>query len=240
MKRKIRYILITKTVPEHSKRDNTLYTCSIGISPELGLIRLYPLPPTGMHKYGIYELEVERNKRDSRQSSWKLSSYSRKEEWTNFNEDLKYIGQSNEIEIGRYLANYIYPSISKLNELRLSIGVIDVTDFLAYWDINKTFINSCQVGMFEDVELAWFTNYTKSTKEKDLRIKFKDGDGLHNIQYNEWHYYLGQDKYGASAEILNPLNNKKRNLLLIGNMLQFQNTWIGLGKFKGSVQQSLF
>ena len=89
---KIRYALICKTIPEHSKKDDTLYTCSIGISPELGLIRIYPLPPVGMDKWGIYELEVERNKRDSRTESWKLSSYSRKDGWTGFTKDVKKIG----------------------------------------------------------------------------------------------------------------------------------------------------
>lgn len=240
MKRKIRYILITKTVPEWSKRDNTLYTCSIGISPELGLIRLYPLPPTGMHKYGIYELEVQKNKRDSRSRSWQITSYSRKEEWTDFGEDVKYIGQSTEQYVGEYLTNYISNSISELNNNHDSIGILDVEKFKAYWDVNKNFINNCQVGMFEDVELAWFTSYTKDSKQKDLRIKFFDSDGEHNLQFNEWHYFEGQRNYGAIPKLLNPLNNNKRNLLLIGNQLQHQNNWMGLGKFIGTSQIPLF
>lgn len=239
MKRKIKYILITKTVPEWSKRDNTLYTCSIGISPELGLIRLYPLPPTGMSKYGIYQLEVQKNKRDTRDGSWQITSYSRKEEWTNFGNDVKYLGQSNENYVGEYLMNHVYNSVSELNKLRKSIGVINVIGFKAWWDTNKTFISSQQIGLFEDVELGWHTSYTKDTKEKDLRIKYVDADGEHNTQFNEWHYYEGQRQFGAKPELLEPLNNKKRNLLLIGNMLQFQNTWIGLGKFKGG-QKLLF
>ena len=242
MKRKIKYILITKTVPEWSKRDNTLYTCSIGLSPELGLIRLYPLPPTGMNKYGIYELFVEKNKRDHRIASWKLSSYSRKEEWTTFGDDLNYLGQSNEKYVGEWLNRYVSPSISTLNKLKQSVGVLDIDPvyFHAFWDTNKSFINSCQIGMFEDVELSWFASYTKSTKEKDLRIRFRDMDGMHNLQFNEWHFYEGQRMFGAKPEILDPINSKKRNLLLIGNQLQYQNNWMGLGKFAGSKNMLLF
>lgn len=242
MRRKIRYLLITKTVPEWSKRDKTLYTCSIGISPELGLIRLYPLPPVGMDKYGIYELEVEKNKRDPRNESWKITSYARKEEWTNFDRDIKYCGRSSEAYVGEYLNNHISNSISELNMKRKSIGVLKVNKFKAEWDINKNFVDSCQGTLFDDVggvELGWHTSYTKDTKEKDLRVKFYDADGFHNIQFNEWHYYEGQRMFGAKKELLNPLNSEKRNLLLIGNMLQYQNSWIGLGKFIGTRQMKL-
>ena len=235
IKRKIRFTLITKTVPEWSKRDKTLYTCSIGISPELGLIRLYPLPPTGMEKYGVYELEVQKNKRDCRSESWKITSYARHEEWTNFTDDIKYIGKSDEYNVGEYLKKYVSKSISDLNKNKKSIGVLCVDEFRADWDINNSFIDNSQIGLFadvgEDVELAWHVDYTKNSKEKDLRIVFRDEDGLHNLQYNEWHYYEGQRLYGAKQNLLDPLNNKNRKLLLIGNMLQFQNNWMGLGKF---------
>lgn len=243
MKRKIRYCLITKTVPEWSKRDGTLYTCSIGISPELGLIRLYPLPPTGMEKYGIYELEIERNKRDSRQESWKITSYARKEGWTNFSDDVKLVGYSNETYVSEYLQNFISPSIADLNEKRKSIGVLNVPDSIAKWDENKKFVDSMQGTLFDDVggiELGWHTSYTKDTKEKELRIIFKDMDGLHNLQFNEWHYYEGQRLFGAKKELLTPLNDKKRTLLLIGNMHSYRNNWIGLGKFMMCKNLSLF
>jgi len=240
MKRKIRYLLITKTVPEWSKRDQIPYTCSLGISPELGLIRIYPLPMSGMDKYGIYELEVEKNKWDSRNASWKLASYARKDGWIGVSKDVKFIGKSNETYVGEYLSNYIYPSISELNKQRKSIGVLDVSEFTAKWDVNSRFIDNCQIGMFEDVELADYVKYTKDSKQKDLRIIFRDGDGEHNLQMNEWHYFEGQRQFGALPKLLEPLNRKDRNLLLIGNQLQYQNNWMGLGKFKSTIQVQLF
>ena len=103
------------------------------------------------------------------------------------------------------------------------------------YDAGPSNVNVADVG--EDVELSWHVDYTKKSLEKDLRIVFADEDGKHNLQYNEWHYYEGQRLYGAKQSILDPLNNNDRNLLLIGNMLQFQNNWIGLGKFKGSPNQ---
>lgn len=240
-KRIIDYLLITKTVPEWSKRDETLYTCSLGISPQLGLIRLYPLPPTGMDKYGVYRLEVEKNKRDSRNESWKITSYARHEGWTNLGDDVKLIGYKDEFYVGEYLSKFISCSVSNLNKQRRSIGVLKVDRFKAFWDVNKNFFNDKQIGLFadvgEDVEVSKHINYTKETKEKECRIKFFDQDGEHNIQYNEWHYYEGQRNYGALPRLLDPLNNKERDILLVGNMLQYQNNWIGLGKFKGYTNQ---
>lgn len=229
---RIRYCLLVKTVPEYSKRDGTLYTCSIGISPELGLIRIYPLPPTGMKKWGIYELEVERNKRDSRKESWKLSSYSRKDNWTGFTQDVKYIRDANKNKVLSYLSNYIAPSISYLNEQRKSIGLIKANSLHGYWDANNKFINTKQIGMFEDVELAWFASYTKSTKQKESRVKFIDQDGQHDLQLNEWGLYEYQRKFGAKKEAFRFINGKTDSYLMVGNMHNYRSTWIGMSVFQ--------
>ena len=53
---KIEYIVIAKTIPEISKKDGREYSCTVGYSPELGFIRVYPVPLTGFkiwHKYII-------------------------------------------------------------------------------------------------------------------------------------------------------------------------------------------
>lgn len=231
-KQKINYCLLAKTVPEYSKRDNTVYTCSIGYSPQLGLMRLYPLPPKGMKKWGIYEVEVERNKRDSRVESWKLSSMTRKNNWANFGEDLKHIGTAKPEKVLPLLLPSVSPSISQLNEDRKSIGLVSIGDQYRFkWQANDKFINTTQIGMFEDVELADFTKYTKHTKDKESRVIFKDGDGKHDLQFNEWGIYEFQRKFGAKPEAFRFLVGKKDQYLLIGNMLQYRRNWIGLSLF---------
>jgi hypothetical protein len=235
---KIRYCLLVKTIPEYSKRDGTLYTCSIGLSPELGLIRIYPLPPTGMKKWGIYELDVERNKRDSRKESWKLSSYSRKENWTSFTDDVMFLRMANKSKVLSYLANYISPSISELNKERKSIGLIKADHIYGYWDVNKKFVNTSQVGMFEDVELAWFASYTKTTKQKESRVKFIDADGKHDLQLNEWGLYEYQRKFGAKEDAFRFINKGNSNYLMVGNMHNYRSTWIGMTTFNLNVEES--
>ena len=227
---KIKYVVLAKSIPEYNKREGLCYTCSLGYSPELGLIRVYPLPIVAMHKWDIYEITIERNKYDSRDESWKLSSYARKEGWAGLNNDVKLLGTFHPDKIGGIISKYASPSIKELNTDKKSIGLIDIREYRLYWDTNKRYIDSTQYGLFEDVELADFTKYTKSTKDKEARIYFRDAKGEHDLQYNEWQIYEYQRKFSASLEAFRFMKNK--NLLMVGNMHNHRNIWIGLGMFE--------
>lgn len=240
-KRTIHYTLLAKSIPEYSKRDGSLYTCSIGYSSELGLIRVYPLPLTGMNKWGCYRITVERNKRDNRAESWKLSGYARHENWIGFEKETTFIGKAKHEQILPILAANVSPSISRLNQDRKSIGVIKSNAINPYWDVNKRHINTNQIGMFDDVELADFTSYTKETKSKECRLIFSDQDGNHNLQFNEWQYYEYQRRFGATNDAFRFIEPSACNLILVGNMHNYRSTWIALGVFKMQpVQAFLF
>jgi hypothetical protein len=234
-KYKIRYVVLAKSIPEYSKRDGTLYTCSIGYSPELGLIRVYPLPVVSMNKWDLCEFEVERNKYDSRVESWKLSSYSRKENWTNLSDDVKIISKVKPEYVINQISQYIYPSVKFLNSQKKSVGLIYTKDYNIYWDSNSRYINDKQLGLFEDVEVADFTKYTKETKNKEARITFKDNEGEHDIQFNEWQVYEYQRKFNASDDAFRFMVGK--NLLLVGNMHNYRNIWIVLSVFNINTPQ---
>ena len=231
MKRKIRYTMLVKTVPELSKRDGGIYTCSIGWSDELGFIRVYPLPLNGMKRWGIYEIEVEKNKRDSRAESWKLSSYTRHENFIGFEKDIIYIGDANKDAIMQRAILTCAPSIDELNKQRKSIGFVITSTVNAHWTENDRYLNTRQIGMFEDVEIADFTKYTKETKERESRIIFQDGDGKHNLQLNDWQYYEYQRKFGAKPDAFRYINTSGHKLIMLGNMFQYRSKWIALGAF---------
>lgn len=236
---KIRYCLLSKSIPEYSKRDDSLYTCSIGYSNELGLIRIYPLPPTGLKKWGVYELDVEKNKRDNRIESWKITSSSRKENWKDILDDILFIGNSNIEKISSLLMRNISPSISKLNAQRKSIGLIKADMFNIKWSENERFINTNQIGLFSDVEIANFTSYTKETKQAESRIVFTDEDGVHNLQFNEWSVYEYQRKFGVNNDAFRFIRPSNESYILIGNMNIYRSSWIALGVFNLSTKMSL-
>lgn len=234
---KIKYVVLAKSIPEYSKRDETLFTCSLGYCPELGLIRVYPLPIKSMNKWDTYEIEVERNKYDTRIESWKLSSYSRKEQWVGLDKDAKYLYKADPGSIVNTISCLCKDSLKELNENKQSIGIIRVKDYRVYWNSNDRYIDTNQLGLFEDVEIADFTKYTKETKGKEARIYFKDTAGEHDLQYNEWQVYEYQRKFNASEEAFRYMKNQ--NMLLVGNMHNYRNIWIGLSLYK-SYQYNLF
>lgn len=227
---KIKYVVLAKSIPEYSKRDQTLFTCSLGYSPELGLIRVYPLPIIAMNKWDVYEIQVERNKYDTRNESWKLSSYSRKENWVGLAEDAKFLYKANKGSIINSISYYCKESLKDLNENKYSIGLIKIKNYRIYWDTNGRYIDNKQLGIFEDVEIEDFTKYTKDTKDKEARIYFKDRLGEHDLQYNEWQVYEYQRKFKATEGAFRFM--KDQNMLLVGNMHNHRNVWIGLSLFK--------
>lgn len=240
MGQRIEYTLIVKTVPEISKRDGGVFTCSIGYSPQLGFIRLYPLPMHGMKRWGKYELEVEKNKRDSRAESWKLASYTRYEQFVGFEKDVIYKGQDDKESIIAKMQALAAPSIGRLNEQRKSIGFVLSSAVKPYWQTNERFINTKQIGLFEDVEISDFCKYTKETKERESRITFIDGDGKHDLQLNDWQYYEYQRRFGATDEAFRFINKSEANILVLGNMYSHRNVWLALGVHKAINQGLLF
>lgn len=240
MKKRIEYTPIVKTVPELSKRDGNVYTCSVGYSPQLGFIRVYPLPLYSMKRWHRYEIEVEKNKRDSRAESWKLSSYTRFDNFIGFEKEIICKGKNDSSSIIAMMQKQITPSLSRLNEQRASIGFLMVNNVRPYWDVNDRYINTKQIGMFADVEIADFSKYMKETKERESRITFKDGDGTHDLQLNDWQYYEYQRQHGANSGAFRFIEVDKKSILVVGNMFSYRSKWICLGVYKPVNQFMLF
>jgi len=186
-----------------------------------------------MYKWDIFEISIERNLRDSRAESWKLSSYARKEDWIGLKDDVRFIRKADKVKLLQTLLPLRVNSIAELNRRKVSIGLIPIKDYRIYWNTNGRYINSSQYGMFEDVQIAGYTGYTKESKTKECRIYFRDIEGEHDIQFNEWQVYEYQRKYGAKEDAFRFY--KESDLLLVGNMHNHRNVWIGLTMFKSYI-----
>lgn len=228
---KIEYIVIAKTIPEVSKRDGREYSCTVGYSPQLGFIRVYPVPLNGFKRWHKYIIEVEKNNRDTRKESWKLSSMTRIDNFIGIEKDIILVGKVNKENIISMFHHIVSPSISRLNENRKSIGVIKTNRLKPYWDVNKNFVNTTQYNLFEDVSCIETSIFTKDQYLKESRILFNDLDGSHDLQLNDWQYYEYQRKFGAKKDAFRYINSDKENYVLIGNMYQYRNIWLGLGVY---------
>src|SRR5437773_449433 len=75
--RRVKFIMLGKTVPEPTNGRLEQYVCSVGIEIDenntpLGLVRLYPLAMFGAPaRWSVSHVPVERNKRDNRLETWR-------------------------------------------------------------------------------------------------------------------------------------------------------------------------
>lgn len=229
---RVTYTVIAKSIPEYSTKYGGLFTCTLGYCHESNsLIRVYPIPVTGMKKWHTYSIEIEKNRKDSREESWKLSSYAKYENWIGLDKDVMFLGKvDRKIGIQRLLqTNQIFPSISTCNQLKISIGIIPLSVYNLFWDVNGRYVNTNQLGLFEDVALADWASFTKDTKEYEARIEFVGDKCVHNLQYNDWGVTEWLRKFKGQYPINDAFRNlRNKNFCLIGNMLSHRNNWIAL------------
>lgn len=233
--KKIEYILFARSIPEYSSRYGGLFSCSLGYSPTLkDLVRIYPIPLTNMRMWEMYQMDVEKNKKDSRVESYKLKSYSKYENWYGFDKDVIFLKKYTKSDVFNLISmmNLNTSSIDELNKQKKSIGIIKVDQVNCYWDVNNRYVNTNQLGLFEDVGLADWTSYTKETKQLEARIRFTSSLKTHDLQINEWGVYEFYRKFSGKYHVDDAFKNwQKANYLLIGNLHSHRNIWSVLNYF---------
>lgn len=235
MKDRIEYILFARSIPEHSKKYGGLFSCSVGYSPTLKeLIRIYPIPLTGLKMWERYDVPVEKNHLDSRKESYKLASYAKNENWVGLDKDVFFLGKYTRDQITKTLLHDLYTteSIKELNKQRKSIAIIKASNINLSWEPNGRYIDTTQFGLFEDVGLAGYTAFTKDTRQLEARIRFSNNFNDHDLQVNEWGVYEFYRKFHGVYPINDAFKNwKKANYLLIGNLHSIRNVWVVLNYF---------
>ena len=120
-------IVLGNAVPDEIS-DNRITVCTVAFSKEHGLIRIYPVPPKSPmnNRWNIVSLPLERNKRDSRDESWKIQGS--KAEWETLADKITLKGKLNRkqwVELIGYLKeHHSYDCIEDINDKKLSLGII--------------------------------------------------------------------------------------------------------------------
>lgn len=238
----LNYIPLAKAMPEYSKRDGKPYVCTLGYDTNKGFIRVYPAPLNGILPWVPIRFTAEKNKRDPRPVSWKMPEDCRHGEWSVRHDKVAYgspLNDSAKMTVVRSMMNNVSNAISQLNEAKASIGFVIVDGYKIEGRPNKDYINSNQCGMFEDVELAGFTKFTKDLRETVYRVKFNDMDGHHDLAFNRWDIYETARKTSAREAICR-FQKKGPHILMLGNYLQHQTSWSVLGIWSIPQQLSMF
>lgn len=238
----LNYIPIAKAMPEYSKRDDKPYVCTLGYDAKHGFIRVYPAPLNGVSPWTPIRFKAEKNKRDPRPVSWKMPEDCRHGEWSVKAQKVVYgtpLNKSAKMTIIRDMMNSTVSAISQLNNRRDSIGFVLVDSYKIEGRSNADYINTTQYGMFDDVELAGYTKFTKDLRETVYRVKFNDADGAHDLAFNRWDIYETARKNNAK-EAIHRFQRSGPHILMLGNYLQYQTSWSVLGIWSVPNQLSLF
>ena len=185
---------------------------------------------------------AEKNKRDPRPASWKMPEDCLHGEWSVRHDKVAYgtpLNDQAKMTVIQSMMNNVSSAISQLNQARESIGFVVVDNYKIVGEPNEKYINSNQCGMFEDVELAGYTKYTKDLRETVYRVHFFDMDGFHNLAFNRWDIYETARKTNAS-EAISRFQKKGPHILMLGNLLQQQTVWSVLGIWSIPQQLSMF
>lgn len=218
----IKFLQVAIAQKELNRKYDEFYHCSIGVNLETNeLTRLYPVELYAMRKNHVYEVQVE-PMTCRRENSFKPIKY-------------KWMKEISRVRTTEILNQIPLTTIDELNQSKLSMGVIDVSEKRLMVCTNEQEVIETQIDMFEGGTLAVKsppTNYAEQV-HKDIRIRFKDLDtkqGYRELGYHENHFYVGIDKNG---KLPTTYDKPEWNRMIVGNLRNHRSTFIGLCLFKG-------
>jgi len=227
---KIRFLQVAIAQWEHNNKLKGVFHCTIGINLDTyELTRMYPVEMYKMQKHGVYEVEVEpmtcRRENSFRPLKIKLVELYKKEQTQMILNKIK------------------LTTIDILNSNHLSMGVVDITDKKIMVLTSKNYVNDSQFDLFEGTEYSIKESLKGKSYGnkiyKDIRILYPTNEtkqGYRDLSYNEHHFFVGLEKNGVVPEYY---NTNVYNRMIIGNLRNHRNVFIGLCMFKSN-EQDLF
>lgn len=219
---KIRFLQIAIAQDEYNKKLGDFFHCSIGLNLDTKeLTRIYPVDRYSMYKHCVYDIEVE-PMTCRRERSYKPIK-------------IRFLYKQ-EPQLTTDLLNTLkVESIEQLNDTKVSMGIVDVTHKKIIVESNDHEFYDNQLCAFDESVIIkpMKTNHAARVR-KDIKIKFRASDtkqGYHELKYHEEHFYVGLERNGKLPTYY---DTPKWNRLLVGNLRNHRNVFIGLCLFKSN------
>lgn len=221
--------MLGTAVPEPGSIDQIrkdISICSAGISRTHGLIRINPIPFDNYPKrWSVNKVQLAKSK-DSRIESYKIANDDPfKVANTEFELIKKQLptGQRQDL-----LAPHFETSINAANKKRLSLALINFSDFTLYFKENDKY--SPHLSLFGGAK-------TNERFKYHPRLKFKDQEGRpHDLRIRSWDAFEWIRKCDVNPEfkkrkysyndLYYTLHLDKPRVLFIGNMIAYRNSWL--------------
>jgi hypothetical protein len=222
---KIKFLQIAIAQWEHNNKLKGVFHCTIGVNLDTNeLVRMYPVELYKMRKHGVYIVKVE-NMSCSRENSF-------------IPIEITQVGLYTKEQTQSILKSIPVTTISKLNEDKLSMGIIDISNKIIRVETNTNYVNDTQCDLFDGTEYSKecsLENKSYSNKiQKDIRIRFPSKEtmqGFRDLSYNEFHFFVGLERNGC---IPTYYSGQQYNRMIVGNLRNHRSTFIGLCMFKNN------
>jgi hypothetical protein len=180
-------IVLGRACPEPIK-DGRITVCLGGYSRTLGFVRIYPTrTDTCWHRWDIVRVEVEKDKRDMREESWKIAGS--RTEWENLSSKIKVVGHLPRSERRNLIANLVDDCVKDINEARRSLGIVKPNILDRYFADNPLY------GQIFQQALPGLGESTKVKRDFPVepRVKYRCSNckskGPHKQKVLEWGFY---------------------------------------------------
>lgn len=231
-------IILGNAVPDEIS-DNRKTVCTAGYSDELGLIRIYPVPPDAkLTRWALVGLDLERNPRDTRKESWKVVGS--KSNWNRLKYNIRRYGDINERSeqialIDSLMDKFSVGCVSELNEKRDSLGFVDPSILKYYFAKRSKVENSVQTTLFQTEPFQTIRNY-----DLQPRLVYScpkcTGRKYHDQQILEWGAYeyirKNPEKYDSIWENFGINKEEYKKRLLVGNQALHRNSFMVISIFR--------
>lgn len=238
------FVMLGKTVPEERK-DGRITVCSAGFTPDLGLVRIYPLaressPP----RWSRNRVVLERNPEDPRSESFRLAAPRNKNMHRFINStafqhlgDVERHSRKAMLDDGDRRFHYYVDSVGEANERRMSLAIVRPKQQNLVWtrpgDKKELHLAQMELDMWQ----SFAAEERTALAAKVPRIRFTDGSGDHLLQFRDWGVFEFIRKYGNDACDRMPFNSS--NALLVGNILRHQTSWLVIASITVTDQMTL-
>ena len=227
------FTMLGTTVPEPTKTDGRVFVCSAGISPDFGLVRIYPLARRNIpRRWHTYRVPVERNKnKDNRPESWKVQGDRIGEAHENINDVFEPVGEIKPAQRADLLSKHVVGSIAEANERRMSLAILQPKIGELDFEHNPESPDSPMLTLFDIGSRP-----TEGAKRFPYipRLHFKDEAGPHHLMVRDWGCFEWMRKYpGRYTELPQCLRLNEDSSLLIGNFNRHRNSWLIISVLNG-------